>query len=88
MFKLFSDDLKTTPKAVMTHQMKREPPTPKRVLIVDDEEPIRKFVGRVLSDVGYETAFAVDGVEALLQSMAGEAGTPPVHGVVRPHGIT
>jgi two-component system, cell cycle sensor histidine kinase and response regulator CckA len=36
-----------------------------RVLIVDDEEPIRGLVERVLSRAGYETAVAADGVEAL-----------------------
>jgi two-component system cell cycle sensor histidine kinase/response regulator CckA len=36
-----------------------------RILIVDDEEPVRKFVDRVLSDAGYRTAVAPDGVEAL-----------------------
>src|ERR1035437_1852222 len=36
-----------------------------RVLIVDDEEPIRTFVERVLHHAGYETAVAADGPEAL-----------------------
>ena len=35
------------------------------VLIVDDEEPVRKFVERVLSDAGYRTAVAGDGPEAI-----------------------
>lgn len=38
---------------------------PLRVLVVDDEEPIRKFVDRVLRDAGYETAMASDGPDAL-----------------------
>jgi two-component system cell cycle sensor histidine kinase/response regulator CckA len=38
---------------------------PFRVLIVDDEEPVRRFVDRVLRDAGYETATAVDGPNAL-----------------------
>jgi CheY-like chemotaxis protein len=37
---------------------------PLRVLIVDDEEPVRKFVERVLRDAGYETVTATDGIEA------------------------
>lgn len=41
------------------------PARPLRVLIVDDEEPIRKFVDRVLRDAGYETAMASDGPDAL-----------------------
>lgn len=36
-----------------------------RVLVVDDEEPVRKFVDRVLSEAGYQTATAVDGTDAV-----------------------
>jgi len=36
-----------------------------RVLIVDDEEPIRRLAERVLRLAGYETAVASDGPEAL-----------------------
>jgi len=36
-----------------------------RVLIVDDEEPIRKFVERVLREAGHETVTAADGTEAI-----------------------
>jgi two-component system cell cycle sensor histidine kinase/response regulator CckA len=35
------------------------------ILIVDDEESVRRFVERVLHDAGYETAVASDGVDAL-----------------------
>jgi CheY-like chemotaxis protein len=35
------------------------------VLVVDDEEPVRKFVERVLADAGYRTALAEDGSSAL-----------------------
>jgi two-component system, cell cycle sensor histidine kinase and response regulator CckA len=45
--------------------MKATPPQMRRVLIVDDEEPVRKFVERVLRDAGYQTTMAGDGVEAL-----------------------
>ena len=38
---------------------------PMNVLIVDDEEPVRKFVDRVLRDAGYKTAVAGDGPEAI-----------------------
>jgi two-component system cell cycle sensor histidine kinase/response regulator CckA len=34
-------------------------------LIVDDEEPVRRFVERVLRDAGYQTAMAGDGPEAI-----------------------
>jgi len=36
-----------------------------RVLVVDDEESIRRFAERVLSDAGYEVVVAPDGPEAL-----------------------
>jgi two-component system cell cycle sensor histidine kinase/response regulator CckA len=35
------------------------------VLIVDDEEPLRRFVDRVLTQAGYTTATAADGPEAI-----------------------
>jgi two-component system cell cycle sensor histidine kinase/response regulator CckA len=35
------------------------------VLVVDDEEPVRKFVNRVLQEAGYKTTVAGDGPEAL-----------------------
>jgi two-component system, cell cycle sensor histidine kinase and response regulator CckA len=40
-------------------------PKASSVLVVDDEEPVRKFVERVLRDAGYRTAMAGDGLEAL-----------------------
>jgi two-component system, cell cycle sensor histidine kinase and response regulator CckA len=36
-----------------------------RVLVVDDEEPIRKFVQRVLTEAGHQPVLAVDGPDAL-----------------------
>jgi CheY-like chemotaxis protein len=41
------------------------PPRPLRVLVVDDEQTVRRFVERVLREGGYETASAGDGPEAL-----------------------
>lgn len=43
---------------------------PNRVLIVDDEEPVRKYVERVLGSSGYETTTAADGFAALLKASA------------------
>ena len=40
-------------------------PASVHVLIVDDEEPVRKFVDRVLRGAGYTTMLAGDGPEAL-----------------------
>ena len=36
-----------------------------RVLVVDDEEPMRLFVGRVLQEAGHEVAMAASGDEAI-----------------------
>ena len=36
-----------------------------RVLVVDDEEPMRRFVDTVLRDAGYETTLASDGDDAI-----------------------
>src|SRR5262245_57076773 len=38
---------------------------PWRVLVVDDEEPVRRFVDRVLQQGNYETMLAADGAEAV-----------------------
>jgi CheY-like chemotaxis protein len=46
-------------------RVKATPPRPLRVLVVDDEELVRKFVERVMREAGYETATASDGPEAL-----------------------
>jgi two-component system cell cycle sensor histidine kinase/response regulator CckA len=45
--------------------MTRTPPRPICVLIVDDEQSVRKFVDRVLSGAGYTTMTAADGPEAI-----------------------
>ncbi len=43
-----------------------KPPAPTGpVLIVDDEDPVVKFVDRVLRDAGYKTATALNGPEAI-----------------------
>jgi CheY-like chemotaxis protein len=41
------------------------PPSAVHVLVVDDEEPVRKFVDRVLREAGYKTTLASDGPEAI-----------------------
>lgn len=46
-------------------RMKATPSRPLSVLVVDDEDLVRKFVERVLREAGYQTATASDGPEAL-----------------------
>jgi two-component system cell cycle sensor histidine kinase/response regulator CckA len=48
-----------------TSRVKRAQPAAINVLIVDDEEPVRKFVDRVLREAGYKTALASDGPDAI-----------------------
>jgi two-component system cell cycle sensor histidine kinase/response regulator CckA len=48
-----------------TARLKEPAPQPLRILIVDDEEPVRRFVERVLRDAGYATTLAADGPEAI-----------------------
>src|SRR5476649_1593451 len=46
-------------------RMNPKPSRPLSVLVVDDEDLVRKFVERVLREAGYQTATASDGPEAL-----------------------
>ncbi len=43
-----------------------------RVLVVDDEEPVRNLLQRILEGAGYQVATAADGKEALYQVSLGE----------------
>jgi len=45
---------------------------PQSVLVVDDEEPVRRFVDRVLREANYRTTMAADGPEAI--KIAAETG--------------
>jgi CheY-like chemotaxis protein len=38
---------------------------PRRILVVDDEESIRRYVDRALSGAGYRTTIAIDGADAI-----------------------
>lgn len=44
---------------------KRAPQPPRTILVVDDEEPIRKLVDRALSSAGYTVVLAANGPEAM-----------------------
>ncbi len=50
---------------MVSFRQKSAPQRPLSVLVVDDEELVRKFVDRVLREAGYETTTASDGPEAL-----------------------
>ena len=53
-------DLPERPHAVMPPQ-----DTPSRVLVVDDDQPIRDLIATVLADEGYEAVVAPNGAVAL-----------------------
>ena len=55
----------TAIKSFSAGRLKRKAVVPKRVLIVDDEELVRRFVDRILTDAGYQTTVACDGPDAL-----------------------
>ena len=50
----------------------QNPPAAIRILVVDDEEPVRMFVERALNGAGYETVLAFNGPNAL--EVAGTIG--------------
>lgn len=49
----------------MSSDKKTSRPPPMTVLIVDDEEPIRRIVDRILTSAGYVTRLASNGADAL-----------------------
>ncbi|MDB9822198.1 PAS domain S-box protein [Deltaproteobacteria bacterium] len=50
---------------------------PGRILVMDDEAPLQKLIGRMLENLGYESEFAKDGAEAIrMVKDAKEAETP------------
>ena len=53
------------------------PPAPARILVMDDEEIIRRVAGRMLALSGHEAAYAADGAEAVrAYAAARSAGRP------------
>ncbi len=48
-----------------------------KILVMDDEEPLRKLVGKLLERLGYEAEYAKDGEEAVaIYKAAKESGKP------------
>jgi two-component system cell cycle sensor histidine kinase/response regulator CckA len=60
-----SPSLLTVLKTLAVRRPKEAPTVPARVLLVDDEEPVLRFVNRVLTEAGYQTALASSGADAL-----------------------
>ena len=67
-------------------RVKRTPPLRNiRVLVVDDEESVRKFVERVLREAGYTTAVAADGPQAIQVATTLDSFDVVVTDVMMPH---
>lgn len=69
---VFAEDIKlekvgrrTTP--VESPVVKSEHPHPPRILIADDDEVIRKLIGRILEKYGFGVVLKQDGIDALLE---------------------
>ena len=72
-------------KELAPNRVKGAASRPVRILIVDDEEPVRKFVDRVLRDAGYETKLAGSGAEAIEAAGAGKVFELVVTDVMMPN---
>src|SRR5271154_7122925 len=58
-----------------SRSLKKNEPTPaakERILVVDDEEPIREIICSMLTSAGYRCRTANDGLEALAMLDSGE----------------
>ena len=53
-----------------------------RILVMDDEASLRKVVGRMLKNLGYESEFAKDGAEAIRIYKEAQASEKPYHAVI------
>jgi CheY-like chemotaxis protein len=62
-----------------------KPPIAVNALVVDDDEPVRRFVDRVLQDAGYQTSVACSGAEALQLADGLEALDLVVSDLMMPH---
>jgi two-component system cell cycle sensor histidine kinase/response regulator CckA len=56
----------------LTSKLIKAAPSPRPILVVDDEDPVLRFVDRVLREAGYTTVTANNGPEAI--EMAKKAG--------------
>jgi two-component system cell cycle sensor histidine kinase/response regulator CckA len=53
-----------------------------RILVMDDEAPLRKMIGRMLGVLGYEAEFARDGAEAIEKYKKAKESANPYDAVV------
>jgi len=53
-----------------------------RILVMDDEAPLRKMVGRMLKNLGYESEFAKNGAEAIRMVKEAKEAEKPYDAVI------
>ena len=63
----FSIYLPASEKEILVQKILKEAPVPekRKILVMDDDEIIREFIGETLSQIGYEVEYARDGSEAI-----------------------
>lgn len=68
-YRIYKSDLESFIRERNAFSVTKKVPQKKRILIVDDDSKIRKLLGRILEDNGYDIEFAVDGFDAGLKLM-------------------
>jgi len=71
--------LPASEKEIVTREEAKERPLAGKgkILLMDDEENVRRVAGEMLKSIGYEVSFARDGAEAIeLYKKAGKSGKP------------
>ena len=56
--------------AAAEHRTEQAPALGKKILVADDDPPLRKVLGRILTDAGYDVLFAEDGQAAVEKAAA------------------
>ena len=69
------DESRAVGEALGGRPVRRPVDQPMSILVVDDEESIRRYVDRVLSGAGYRTTMAVSGADAIAAAARRRAGS-------------
>lgn len=76
-FRIWLPAARENPAASAEAAPRPSPSAPARILVMDDEEVIRRVAGRMLSLAGHETVFTADGAEAVRTYLAARKGGRP-----------
>ncbi|MCX5883817.1 MAG: transporter substrate-binding domain-containing protein, partial [Deltaproteobacteria bacterium] len=79
---IFHIYLPASDKAVPEKEVDRLIKGQGRILVMDDEAPLRKMVGVMLKNFGYESEFAKDGAEAIQMCKAAKEAEKPFDAVI------